>query len=143
MPTKSILEARLKQSNVPETSVRYMDESHVKSLVEQLHARFGPTLSPQRADILPTDSFDISAHSAEAVRGILSRYLAPGIEVGVLWMADNTGAYVNSSVLIANFDDFWYPSSDDVWITDDNLSLLVEFDHEEVLTIRRRNNTAH
>ncbi|MGH8016750.1 MAG: hypothetical protein ACREIA_00400 [Opitutaceae bacterium] len=37
-----------------------------------------------------------------------------------------------------NWDDFWYPSSDDAMLVDESMSALIRFDHEERLAISRR-----
>lgn len=51
--------------------------------------------------------------------------------VNVYWHSNNEGVSVNFETFVENFDEFWYPSSDDIWVTGNDKSWLIQIDHEE------------
>lgn len=51
--------------------------------------------------------------------------------VKIYWLSTNEGVSVKFKTFAENFDEFWYPSSDDVWITGNDGSWLIQIDHEE------------
>ncbi len=54
--------------------------------------------------------------------------------VWLIWLVDGAGISILFRDVVQYYDDLWYPSSDDVWVVEESLSWLLEFDHEEFIT---------
>jgi hypothetical protein len=52
----------------------------------------------------------------------------------LVWPACSSGARLRYADLANNYDALWYPSSDDVWVTDTRRRWLLELHHEEVFS---------
>ena len=78
---------------------------------------------------------DISDSSAEQVRRLLLSYQAPDSSVVLVWPADRFGVVILYSDFVAHYDDLWYPSRDDLWVTNYSFGWVIEISHEEVLTL--------
>ncbi len=79
-------------------------------------------------------SYSIEEISPNDIRDIL--YTLPILEnseVKIFWVANRTGLVVVYRYFVENYDDLWYPYSDDIWITDNNRRWLLEIDHEEII----------
>jgi hypothetical protein len=51
--------------------------------------------------------------------------------VKIYWHSTNEGISVDFETFVENFDEFWYPSSDDIWVIGNEKSWLIQVDHEE------------
>lgn len=51
--------------------------------------------------------------------------------VKIYWHSISEGISTEFETFVGNFDEIWYPSSDDVWITGNTKSWLIQIDHEE------------
>jgi hypothetical protein len=96
----------------------------VNSIVEQARAR-------RRAYL------DAGDAEPDEVRAWLSGLpIAPDAGVIVLWPFDKQGARMTYGSFVDNYDDLWYPASDDVVVCqegEDGLGVVV-LDHEEEFT---------
>jgi hypothetical protein len=84
-------------------------------------------------------SLDISNMEPNEVRGILHTTELPrdGL-VRVIWPFEQFVVRMHGPDVITYFDDLWHPSRDDLLIVNDDRTLIVEFSHEEFLTVGRR-----
>jgi hypothetical protein len=57
--------------------------------------------------------------------------------VRLIWRADEAGISIIFRDFVQYYDDLWYPSSDDVWVVEESLSWLLEFDHEEFIAFTK------
>ena len=59
-------------------------------------------------------------------------------DVTVYWIASREGMQIGLNDFIQHYDDLWYPSSDDVWVTNEKQEWLLELNHEEVFALYRK-----
>lgn len=52
-------------------------------------------------------------------------------KVFVLWIGFGEGIECDYDDFVSNYDDLWYPASDDMWITNTDATILLEMNHEE------------
>lgn len=57
--------------------------------------------------------------------------------ITIVWASEAYGVVLRFRDFVAFYDDWWYPSSDDVWVSAHNASWLLELDHDEMLRFRR------
>ncbi len=104
----------------------------VHSVVERSRARRQATLDAEDSE-------------PEEVRAWLSGVgVPPDAEVIVLWPFDRVGTRMAYQSFVDNYDDLWYPSSDDVVVyreTGDELNVIV-LDHEEELAFASLSRSA-
>lgn len=82
--------------------------------------------------------YDISNASVPKAKSILDDNAGPGDpSVLVLWPSQRLAVSTQLSTFIDYYDDFWYPSSDDVWVVPSDLGWLLEISHEEIITLVR------
>jgi len=55
----------------------------------------------------------------------------------VYWVAHKKGIRIRLDVFFQHYSDLWYPSADDVIVTDEELSWLLEMHHEEIFSLWR------
>ena len=55
----------------------------------------------------------------------------------IVWASTAYGVVLRFRDFVAFYDDWWYPGSDDVWVSAHNGGWLLELDHEEILRFRR------
>lgn len=78
---------------------------------------------------------DISDETPAQVRQYLSGLgIAEWENVYLVWVANQIGVQMAFGDFVQYYDDIWYPSSDDIWISSENLSWFLNFDHEEIIT---------
>lgn len=77
---------------------------------------------------------DISSVSQAEVRKVLSPMRDATEVVWLIWVQYLSGVMVRYDEFVNYYDDFWYPSSDDLWITNSAVTFLIEISHEEMLT---------
>src|SRR5262249_28890113 len=78
---------------------------------------------------------NISDSSPEEVRNLLFSYRPDSIEVTLLWLSDRYGIVISFTDFVRYYDDLWFPSRDDLWITNESFDWLIELNHEETLTL--------
>jgi hypothetical protein len=81
--------------------------------------------------------------AADIPRGAIIEWLdqlplAADQYVSVIWPHYGTGVRLQYGIFTNRYDDLWYPSADDVWVTDDLRSWLIEVSHEERLAFTYR-----
>jgi len=85
---------------------------------------------------------DVRYHSCKVIEGAdkscVQRYLRslrPGSRgrIYCFWPRDMIAIRMDYEEFIQYFDDVWYPSSDDLVVTDSEVSFLTYFDHEELI----------
>ena len=57
-------------------------------------------------------------------------------QVIVLWIEFREGIRCDYNDFVSNYDDLWYPGSDDTWIINAEATVLLEMDHEEQFSWR-------
>ena len=81
-------------------------------------------------------SVDISSAATEQVRRMLeSTGLGQSRVVRAIWPFDQFVAEISGKDVVACYDDLWYPSRDNLLIINDAGNLIVELNHEEILTV--------
>lgn len=82
-----------------------------------------------------TQKKDISEVTSDEVKGyLMSLGIRDDEKIWLIWIPLRAGISILFRDFVEYYDDLWYPSSDDVWLTDTLMSWLIEFDHEEVIT---------
>jgi len=82
-------------------------------------------------------SVNIGDIEADQVRALLRDSLVgPQSEVLVIWASENESALMRFEDVVNFYDDLWYPSRDDIWILASSPLVLIDIDHEEMLSIR-------
>ena len=76
---------------------------------------------------------DISRLDIGETQSLLRSLRPLDTSVLLLWPADKLGIEMDYSLFVENYDDMWYPSREDLWVTDHAYTWLIEFDHEEIL----------
>jgi hypothetical protein len=114
--------------------------------LQRLHVRFAvqtrdealeliATMRVMSRDRQPVRQFDTTDAEREAVVAWLSSMRVDAEdEVLLVWPACSSGVRLRYADLANNYDALWYPSSDDVWVTDTQRRWLLELDHEEVFS---------
>jgi hypothetical protein len=77
-------------------------------------------------------SISISENNPDDVREyLLGLPIGKDIKINLFWVSINAGISLSFYNFVINYDELWYPSSDDVWLTDKDHSFLLCIDHEE------------
>lgn len=137
MLNRKWIEARFR--DIPDVLAEstFLSDDQARQTINAIETKLKSTTSQQRMDQLDTVRYDISACSSSDARAILSEFAGESMNVKVVWVSDRVGIDLHYRTFVAHFDDFWYPSSDDVWVTDDRVSFLIELDHEELVMFTR------
>ena len=88
----------------------------------------------QKVELVKEAALVASSHEPETVRRWLGELPIKEEVVYIYFVSDKQGIRLSFNLFIKHYDDLWFPSSDDVWITNKSLSWLLELDHEEVFT---------
>jgi hypothetical protein len=86
---------------------------------------------------LVTQAFSIADLAPEAV---IAKFKCFGVRdqtVFVCWPSFQEGFKIKWDLFAAHYDDFWYPSSDDVIVTSAAASWALEITHEETVRFLR------
>lgn len=112
-----------------------LDDSKLEDAITHVRAKFYAGGSQESSLQGVAKRVDISDMDPEQVMTVIGILDVPGDEpVLVLWPSYQTGISTLYSEFVKHYDELWYPSSDDVWITDQYYTWLIIFDHEEVVT---------
>ena len=84
-----------------------------------------------------TEAFSIADLTPEAVRAKLKSFGVRDEAVFVCWPAFREGFKIKWDVFTAHFDDFWYPSSDDIMVISPTGFWALEITHEETVRFFR------
>jgi hypothetical protein len=76
--------------------------------------------------------YDASDKDPDEVRDWLYGLPKSSTMVSVIWLSVNIGVRIDYHLFVQHYDDLWYPSSDDIWIVNDNI--LIELNHEEIFS---------
>jgi len=79
--------------------------------------------------------YDFSQYRPEEIHNTLMSFDVDADEaVNVIWVSDRKGIRVNHyKLLVTHFEDMYYAGCDDIWLTNDIISWIIEINHEEVL----------
>jgi hypothetical protein len=77
---------------------------------------------------------DISRAGPDEVRATLSGLPIGDDWVEVVWPFERAGVRMRFRDFVRYYDDLWYPSSDDLLITNSTKTWLLEVNHEETVT---------
>jgi hypothetical protein len=129
------LEARLASATALRDKLEPLSPEYAATQQEAIENAFLAGRSP----VQTIKRIDASDSDPERVRQFLrSLGISAMDRVLVLWRSQHVCVRIDFSTLCEHYDDLWYPSSDDVWVTDASRSWLLEIDHEEQITFRRR-----
>jgi hypothetical protein len=81
--------------------------------------------------------FKAAGDDVESARRWLQELNIRG-RVMVIWVPDLVGLEIEYGKFADYFDDFWYPSSDDVWVITEDGAQVLELNHEEEFALFQR-----
>ena len=108
-------------------NIKELPDVNARSFIENLRQKFFITkgrITKQTINVSDLSSYEIRKY-------IHDLPINKEEEIFLLWLSYDSGAVLSLSLFIENYDEFWYPSSDDIFITDKNFIWLLEIDHEE------------
>ena len=86
--------------------------------------------------VTTVETRDISEDDPEDVRSYLLSLGIPADErVTAVWLSTRAGIALRFADLVRHYDDLWFPSRDDLWVTNQAMSWFVGIDHEELVTV--------
>ncbi len=89
-------------------------------------------LAPRKALTKTINGADLSPQEIRDFLGDLP--IDPNLVTMLIWPSYQSGIFLPFHLFADNYDELWYPASDDVWITDQNMNWVLEVDHEENFT---------
>ena len=132
----SIIQERIRQLALPESDCAPLERRHLDELL--LHVK--PLVTGVATGLAAAETFSIADLAPEAVTAKLKSFGVLDQNVFVCWPAFREGFKIRWEVFVSRFDDFWYPSSDDVIVTSPNSSWALEITHEETVRFFRLGN---
>jgi hypothetical protein len=114
----------------PRETVHFYSSEQARRCIHAIQERIKSRSVEKRAET--SVAFDGRLADPDEVRSWLNWLPIEG-DVVVTWPSNGEAMKVPYEIFVEFYDDLWYPSSDDVWITDEVLSFLLELDHEELL----------
>ncbi len=129
------MKTRLESVSVLQERYTLLESKQVKAINRGIRSHFlekGNLKSSLQSRSTRLDICD--AHPDEVRRILLSFGIPLDERVLVVWCSIETGISIVFREFVQYYDDLWYPSSDDVWVTQGSLPWLIEFHHEEIIT---------
>lgn len=88
---------------------------------------------------LASQWLDISKFSESEIRNAIVGLIETGTKnIFAIWPSEKLAIEVDIEDFAKHHDDFWYPSSDDVWLTNARQTWLLMISHEEEITFISR-----
>lgn len=135
MSHRAILERLLKvqELNSADLEEIFLPKEHVvKRVKKMLHEL-------RLKDVYEKEQHIDAANMEPAeVRSWLSSLGLDRQEVEIVWLNDRDGARMGIDLFIMHYDELWYPSSDDIMISNATLSWILTIDHEEMFTLWKK-----
>jgi hypothetical protein len=129
-----LFEERIAVIPGPTEKYRNLSKEDVVAALEIARIMFPVGREPAGQLVAPIDT---SRLDEESVRDWL-RGLGVQGRVRVVWIWDRNGIEIDYGDFATTFDDFWYPSSYDVWVISSDGKSILDMDHEEVFSLYRR-----
>lgn len=85
--------------------------------------------------LLRSKVFDATDATREDVIGWVRTLRLPSGLIHAYWVADEQGVAIELDDFLHVFDEVWFPGADDVWITRKGEPWVLDFDHEEKVTL--------
>jgi hypothetical protein len=129
----NMLEHRLRSAHIPESQCRLLPKEFVVETIERLDSRL-----PERGGVeyVRRAVRDVSDDDRQAVVDWVQALDLPAMDwVNVFWIADREGVSMSLNNFIQHYDDLWYPAADDVWICPSSGEWVLEFSHEEEVSL--------
>lgn len=102
----------------------------VRSFVEKLRYEFITS-----ADRISKKNVNVADLSSEDIKKYLNNLsVDKNIEIFLMWIPYRSGIVVPFHIFIDNFDEFWYPASEDIFLANEEMNWLLYVDHEENVT---------
>jgi hypothetical protein len=122
-----------------QTKYEFLKTAQVQEIYNEINSRFRSKKGKLKPHLHPlSDRVNIEEMDPSEVRQfLLSLKVAHDEIVWLIWCSDETGISITFRDFVQYYDDLWYPSSDDIWVTEKSLSWLLEFDHEEIVTFTK------
>ena len=131
----SIIQERIRPLALPESDCAPLDKRQLDELLSMVK----PLVTVESSSLV-TEMLSIADLPPEAVTAKLKSFGVRDQTVFVCWPAFREGFKIKWEVFTARFDDFWYPSSDDVIVTSPAASWAMEITHEETVRFFRLDN---
>lgn len=123
-----IINQRIQQNNLKLNKLELLTREEVMQDIELIADK-----RPHGESLLAKDSYHTEEGEVIAWLNSLSQFT--GKEIRMYWIPDREGVILNYDEFAKHYSDLCYPSSDDVWVVDENRDYLLEWDHEEVFTL--------
>jgi hypothetical protein len=111
-------------------SARMLEEPEVESFLGRVEETRSRGRVSQICDVADFDRQDVQ----QLLRGW---GLQSAERCIALWPWDRAGLELPSETFVQYYDELWYPSRDDVWISDGESDTLIELNHEELVRLWR------
>jgi len=128
----SIIQERIRPLALPESDCAPLS----KQQLDELLLIVTPLVADGNSNLI-TEAFSIADLTPEAVTAKLKSFGVRDQTVFVCWPAFREGFKIKWDLFTARFDDFWYPSSDDVIVTSPTAFWALEITHEETVRFCR------
>ena len=79
-------------------------------------------------------SIDVSDMNSDEVRVWLKELPVLNIKIDAYWVSFEEGINLYYYDFIKDYNELWYPGTDDIWITEGSFAWLIELNHEEVIS---------
>ncbi len=127
---------------VPELQSKYefLDRTQVQKIFDDILSTFfpgGDELKPHLLALSKQMNI-VYAEPDEITEFLFALGIPPDEAVWLIWCWDREGISIKFRDFVQYYDELWYPSRDDVWMTDNIMSWLLHIDHEEFITFVRR-----
>jgi len=126
----SIIQDRIRPLALPASDCAPLSKQQLENFLSSVR----PLLAAGSSN-LATQVFSITDLAPEVVTAKLKSFGIPDQTVFVLWPAFREGFKIKWELFTARFDDFWYPSSDDLIVTSPTGSWALVITHEEIFRL--------
>lgn len=131
MAVITILENRFLESVGISVKAIRIDDSVVINILERIREK------KKSGYFSKLKEYDASDEDPTAIKTWLHSLVKNNVEVLVIWLNFNIGVGIDYHLFVENYDELWYPSSDDIWIVSSELTpWVIELDHEEIFSFQ-------
>ena len=127
----STILSRIKSIAPLSGNLEFLPEDQVHPTFEILRNKF--LLNPGSGSSLSV--LDGTELSSEQLKKYLRNLpVDKNSNVLVIWASYRSAVLIPYSLLVENYDELWFPSADDVFVTDKEMNWLLVIDHEEIFS---------
>src|SRR5258706_11424678 len=110
-----------------------LDVAETRSVLNYSRGKLCVLAEPDPGRALPGGWVGISEMTGDQVRALLSDFPIEDEWVELVWPYENEGARMRYVDVVRYYDDLWFPSRDNLWITSERRTWLLAIDHEEAV----------